>query len=66
MLQLIEKTMIKNSISLAQYKLKLHKERGMNSELSILEVAELMDLIHFSESIKSVKTNSIFFPFSEN
>ena len=47
MLQLIEKTMIKNSISLAQYKLKLHKERGMNSELSIVQVAELMEMKMF-------------------
>lgn len=58
--------MINNSISLAQYKLKLHKERGTNTELSIMEVAELMDLIHFGQEIKKSKPSTIFFQYSEN
>lgn len=66
MLQLKSKTMINNSINIAQYKLKLHKDKGMQSELSIEEVAQLMDLIHFGEEIKKPKTNSIFFQFSAN
>lgn len=58
--------MINNSISLAQYKLKLHKEKGTNTELSILEVAELMDIIHFGQEIKQTKPSAIFFQYSAN
>ncbi len=58
--------MINNAITLAQYKLKLHQDKGQNSELSILEVAELMDIIHFGPKIKEGKLESIFFQFSNN
>lgn len=58
--------MINNTISLAQYKLKLHQDKGQNSELSILEVANLMDIIHFGPKVKEVKPESIFFQFSNN
>jgi len=58
--------MINNSISLAQYKLKLHQDQGKNSELSILEVAQLMDIIHFGPKHESAKRESIFFQFSTN
>lgn len=58
--------MINNAISLAQYKLKLHQAKGQNSELSIIEVAKLMDIIHFSPVQQSDKRESIFFQFSKN
>lgn len=58
--------MINNAISLAQYKLKLHHDKGQNSELSIMEVAELMDIIHFGPAIGESKKESIFFQFSNN
>ena len=58
--------MINNSISLAQYKLQLHKEKGENSDLSIEDVARLMDVIHFGVQIKEPKNPSIFFQFSQN
>lgn len=58
--------MINNAISLAQYKLKLHQAKGPKSELSILEVARLMDIIHFSPVSHSDRRESIFFQFSKN
>ena len=58
--------MINNTISLAQYKLKLHQDKGQRSELSILEVAELMDIIHFGPKIQEIRKESIFFQFSNN
>lgn len=58
--------MINNSISLAQYKLKLHKDKGVHSDLSILEVAKLMDLIHFGPQIENSGNENIFFQFSRN
>ena len=58
--------MINNAISLAQYKLKLHQDKGQNSELSIMEVAQLMDIIHFGLQMPEVKRESIFFAFSDN
>lgn len=58
--------MINNTVSLAQYKLKLHKDQGQFSELTIHEVAKLMDIIHFTPSIKEEKVESIFFHFSVN
>jgi len=58
--------MINNSISLAQYKLRLHQDQGQNSELSILEVARLMDIIHFGPKHESRTRESIFFQFSNN
>lgn len=58
--------MINNAVSLAQYKLKLHFEKGQESELNILEVASLMDIIHFGTVEVEVKTEPIFFQFSMN
>lgn len=58
--------MINNTISLAQYKLKLHQDQGKNSALSIVEVAELMDIIYFGPKIKEMNHESIFFQFSNN
>ncbi len=57
--------MINNTISIAEYKLKLHFENGEASNLSIQEVAELMDLVTFGLSFNSDK-RSIFFSYSEN
>ncbi len=58
--------MINNIVSLAQYKLKLHFEKGQESELNILEVARLMDIIHFGPLEVGVKAEPIFFQFSMN
>ena len=58
--------MINNAISLAQYKLKIHFDKGQESELNILEVASLMDIIHFGPVEAEVKSESVFFQFSLN
>lgn len=59
--------MVRNQLSLAKYKLKLHQERGIASDLSIFEVAQLMDLIRTYESYnEGVQHNGIFFSFSNN
>lgn len=58
--------MINNAVSLAQYKLKLHFDKGQESELNILEVASLMDIIHFGPVEVEVGTMPIFFQFSMN
>ncbi len=57
--------MINNSISIAEYKLKLHFQNGENSTLTIQEVADLMDIIIFGRNFQNEK-KSIFFSFNEN
>lgn len=57
--------MINNSISIAEYKLRLHFQHGENSTLSIQDVAELMDIITFSRNIL-IDKHPIFFSFNEN
>jgi hypothetical protein len=57
--------MINNSITIAEYKLKLHFKNGENSSLTIQEVAELMDLVVFGRNFQSNK-NPIFFSLNEN
>jgi hypothetical protein len=58
--------MINNTVSLAQYKLKLHQDKGQNSELSIMEVAKLMDIIYFGPCNIEAKKESIFLQFCYN
>jgi hypothetical protein len=58
--------MINNTITIAEYRLKKHFENGENSNLTIQEVAELMDLICIGKSIKNQNTSSIFFSYSNN
>jgi hypothetical protein len=57
--------MINNSITIAEYKLRLHFQNGENSNLSIQEVAELMDIINFSRNFQ-IEKYPIFFSFNEN
>jgi hypothetical protein len=57
--------MINNSITIAEYKLKLHFKNGENSSLTIQEVAELMDLVFFGRNFQSNKY-PIFFSLNEN
>jgi hypothetical protein len=57
--------MINNSISIAEYKLKLHFQNGENSNLSIQEVADLMDIIKFG-TLNQTEKFPIFFSFNKN
>ncbi len=58
--------MINNAITMAEHKLKMHFEKGESTSLSIVEVAELMDLITFGKTATKPLNQSIFFSFSHN
>jgi len=58
--------MIKNAVTIAENKLRLHFENGEMSSLSIIEVAELMDIVTFGYPDSKVSSQSIFFQFSQN
>lgn len=62
----MESTMINNAISLAKNKLARHKALGKNSSLSIVEVAQLMDLVTFGPDIPQVQSSMLFFGYSSN
>jgi hypothetical protein len=57
--------MVNNLVNVAFMKLKQHYLNGENSQLSIIEVADLLDTINFYASLSSPKS-SIFFSFSQN
>lgn len=58
--------MINNVIKRAEYKLEQHRSMGINSKLSIFEVAQLMDIVKKGESMKKSPNESLFFSFSVN
>lgn len=58
--------MINNAIRLAQHKLAHHKEKGRNTNLSITEVAQLMDLVTFGPVNHQLPNNMIFFSYNVN
>lgn len=53
--------MMNNRIKSAKYKLDQHRVKGAKSNLSIFEVARLMDTIKTGEEINNAGNNSIFF-----
>jgi hypothetical protein len=57
----IQENMINNSIKLAYYKLNRHKELGIQSNLNVFEVAELMDTIKRGDAIKNQQALPIFY-----
>lgn len=58
--------MINNTIRRAEYKLEQHRSLGTRSRLSILEVAQLMDIVRKGEEMKSSPSGSLFFSYSMN
>lgn len=58
--------MINNIIKRAEYKLSQHRSLGTRSNLSVLEVAQLMDTIRKGQSMKAAQSNSVFFSYSAN
>lgn len=62
----MELTMINNAISQAKHKLARHRELGNQSQLSIVEVARLMDLVTFGPNLPQVNTMSLFFNYHAN
>jgi hypothetical protein len=53
--------MINNTVKRAKYQLSQHRTQGVNSRLSIHDVAKLMDTVKKGESMSGDKSNSIFF-----
>ncbi len=53
--------MINNRIKQAKYKLSQHKLQGVQSNLSIFEVAKLMDMVKRGENSEDTTSGSIFF-----
>lgn len=62
----MEITMINNAVSLAKHKLARHRELGQHSNLSIQEVAQLMDLVTFGPQLPRIKSASVFFNYQAN
>ena len=60
-MQLTNFNIMDNRIKSAKNKLNQHRVRGAKSNLSIFEVARLMDAIRTAEEISNVDNNSIFF-----
>lgn len=58
--------MINNTIKTAKFKLNMHRKKGTKSELSVFQVAELLDSIKRAENQKELKTISIFNSISLN
>ena len=64
---MINNTLImNNSVNLAKKQLEKHAKNGQNSNLSIFEVAQLMDTIRGYSEIKEDNQNRIDFGFSNN
>lgn len=53
--------MINNRIKKAKFRLSQHKLQGVNSNLSVYDVAKLMDTIKRGEQASDDKSSSIFF-----
>lgn len=58
--------MINNTLKTAKFKLSMHRQKGTKSELSVFQVAELLDSIKRAEQQKELQTNSIFHSISLN
>jgi hypothetical protein len=58
--------MINSAVSHAKKQLELHAQKGVNSNLSIYEVANLMDLVEQRHTIFQSEKKSIFFSASQN
>lgn len=58
--------MINNTISLAKTKLERHKAMGKSSNLSVVEVAQLMDLVTFGPNVTQAQNSMLVFGYSSN
>jgi hypothetical protein len=52
--------MIKNKIKVVELKLNQHRQAGTKSDLSIIQVAELMDTLKTADQINNYTDKSIF------
>ena len=60
-MQLTNLDMINNAVKSAKFKLSQHKLQGQDSNLSIYQVARLMDTIKNGEQVEGHNSNSIYF-----
>lgn len=60
-MQLILKDMINNTKRIAELQLSKHRTEGINSKLSIFEVANLMDMMKRAETMKEDKNQPNIF-----
>lgn len=58
--------MINNIVKRAEYKLSMHRQLGSQSNLTIFEVAKLLDTIKKGEQLKNQARESVFFSYSMN
>lgn len=58
--------MINNTINVAKVQLERHRALGQRSNLSIFEVAALMDVVTFGVQLPVVKNSSLFFNYQAN
>ena len=58
--------MINNIVKRAEYKLSMHRQLGSQSNLTIFEVAKLIDTIRKGEELKNQGKESLFFSYSMN
>ncbi len=58
--------MINNTIKTAKFKLNMHRQKGIKSELSVFQVAELLDSIKRAEQQKESNPTSIFYSINLN
>ena len=64
MMQATNFNMIQNRIKNAQYKLAQHKAMGVNSDLSVYQVAQLMDMVKRGEQLEEGNNHSIHFSWN--
>ena len=57
--------MIKNTVANAKFKLSQHKSQGVDSTLSVFEVARLMDTVKVGETMTETNTSSVFFSMNQ-
>ncbi|MEJ6777202.1 MAG: hypothetical protein QNK85_07765 [Crocinitomicaceae bacterium] len=60
-MQLTGIDIMSNTMKTAKYKLSQHKVEGQSSNLTIFQVAKLMDAIKRGEESKSTQETSIYF-----
>jgi hypothetical protein len=60
-MQLTNLNMINNRIKTAKFKLSQHKLQGEKSELSVFEVARLMDTVKWGEEMNKDRSENILF-----
>ena len=62
----VKQTFKRNILNIVKEKLNKHREMGTNSPFSIIEVAQMLDVVHSKSSNETEAQESIFFSVSLN